>query len=80
MALVDTGATRTVIQKGICRTLNLTPRNRVQMLTAGVPCIAEEFDVSLMFPMLNISFDPIFVLEAPLTGQNISCLIGRDLL
>jgi predicted aspartyl protease len=79
-ALVDTGATRTVIREGICKKLNLTPRNQVQNSTAGEPCYVQEYDASLFFPMLNILFETIFVLEAPLTGQNITCLIGRDLL
>ena len=80
IALVDTGATRTVIRSGICSNLSLTARNRVQIGTAGEPCFADEFDVSLFFPLLNVGFDTIFVLEAPLAGQNITCLIGRDLL
>lgn len=79
-ALVDTGATRTVVRSGACRKMNLIPRNRVQISTAGTPFLADEYDVALIFPMLNIRFDPLFVLEAPLTGQNITCLIGRDLL
>ena len=80
IALVDTGATRTVVREGICKKLNLIPRNRVLISTAGEPCYADEFDVAVFFPMLNIGFETIFVLEAPLTGQNITCLIGRDLL
>jgi len=50
------------------------------MLTAGVPCFADEYDVSLFFPMLQMGPPTIFVIEAPLEGQTISCLIGRDLL
>ncbi len=80
LALVDTGATRTVVREGICKELNLTPRNRVKISTAGEPCDAFEYDVAVSFPMLNIAFETIFVLEAPLTGHNIGCLIGRDLL
>lgn len=79
-ALVDTGASRTVVRSGVCRRMNLIPRNRIQISTAGTPCLADEYDVALIFPMLNMRFDPLFVLEAPLTGQNITCLIGRDLL
>jgi predicted aspartyl protease len=80
IALVDTGATRTVVREGTCTKLNLTPRNQVLISTAGEPCYANEYDVELHFHMLNISFETIFFLEAPLTGQNITCLIGRDLL
>ena len=80
MALIDTGATRTVIQDGICKSLNLIPHNKVKSLTAGLPCDANEYDIAMYFPTHKITFDPIFVLEMPLSGQNITCLIGRDLL
>jgi hypothetical protein len=80
MALIDTGATRSMIQDGKCKSLNLIPHNKVKSLTAGLPYEANEYDVSMYFPLLKITFDPIFVLEMPLSGQNISCLIGRDLL
>ena len=80
IALVDTGATRTVVRTGTCSKLGLVPKNRLQMFTAGIPCFVDEFDISLSFPMLKMGIPTIFIIEAPLEGQNISCLIGRDLL
>jgi predicted aspartyl protease len=80
-ALVDTGASSTVIKTGIASQLNLHPRGVVNIATPS--CSAYQcntYDVSLLFPVPGVMVGLLTVTEAPLSGQNIDCLIGRDLL
>lgn len=78
-AMIDTGATNTVIRQGIASDLGLNPIGEVKINTpssVGVPCY--QYFVRLAFPN-NIIFETV-VIEAPLRGQNIQCLIGRNVL
>ena len=77
-ALIDTGASVTVLKTGIAQQLQLSPTGveRVSTPTShNVPC--ETFSVIFVFPGWNRG---IVVFEAPLEGQTIDCLIGRDML
>jgi hypothetical protein len=77
--MVDTGATGSVLRQGLAAQLRLNPVGVTLINTpssTNVPCY--ECLVRLVFPN-NVIFETT-VLEAPLQGQNIDCLIGRDVL
>jgi predicted aspartyl protease len=77
--LIDTGATGSVIQPGIVRQLGLEPIGVVNISTPSsesVPCY--QYSVRLIFPN-NVLVEAIAI-EAPLKGQQIGCLVGRDVL
>ncbi len=79
LAMIDTGATGSVIQQGLAVQLGLHPVGVVQIHTpssTNVSCL--EYAVRLLFPN-NVVFETT-VIEAPLQGQHIQCLIGRDVL
>lgn len=81
MALIDTGASRTVIQSGTGKELGLNPVGRQNISTAStdaVPC--DQYDVNLLFVAQNVHFANLVVIEAPIRLQPVICLIGRDVL
>ena len=78
-AMVDTGASASVIQEGLAAQLGLTPVGAILIHTASstnVRCY--EYEVQLVFP--NEVVVAATAIEAPLQGQAIQCLIGRDVL
>jgi predicted aspartyl protease len=78
-AIIDTGASSTVVRTGTCRGLGLNPVGVINIHTpssADVPC--EQFSVRIAFPN-NVQGTAI-VTEAPMPGQGIQALIGRDVL
>ena len=80
-AMIDTGASSTVIREGIAQQLNLNPRGSVNIATpscAQYPC--NTYDITMLFPATKVAIQIVTVVEAPLSGQNIDCLIGRDIL
>jgi hypothetical protein len=79
-ALIDTGASGTVIKEGIPRQLGLKPIGFTYITTASSQnklCL--QYDLAFLLPNINIAFGSI-VTEVPLQGQHIQCLIGRDFL
>jgi len=79
VGMIDTGATGTVIQQGIASQLGLNPIGVVFINTpssTNVRCL--EYLVRLVFPN-NVVVETTAI-EAPLQGQHIQCLIGRDTL
>jgi hypothetical protein len=79
LAMIDTGASGSVIQKGLAGQLGLNPIGLTYINTPSSTNVAcYEYAVRLIFP--NNVFVEATVLEAPLQGQNIQCLIGRDVL
>ena len=80
LAMIDTGASKTVIKKGITSYLEINPVGYTKMTTpssTNVHC--DDFNVQILFSK-NIYIPSIVVTEAPLQGQHIQCLIGRDIL
>jgi predicted aspartyl protease len=78
-AMIDTGATGSVINPAIVQQLGLQPVGAVNISTpssASVPCY--QYSVRLLFPN-NLIFETIAT-EIPLKGQQIQCLVGRDVL
>jgi hypothetical protein len=79
LAQIDTGATGSVLQAGLPAQLNLTPVGMTAVNTpssTNVQC--PEYLVRFVFPN-NVLFETTN-LEAPLAGQSIQGLIGRDVL
>jgi len=78
-ALIDTGASTTVLKLGIPSFLGIRPANRAYVNTAstqGMPC--HEFAISLILPQgFKVRTTAV---ELPLHTQGIDCLIGRDVL
>ncbi len=80
LAMVDTGASSTVISQGLAARLKINPVGTTQINTpssTNVSC--HQFDIRIIFPN-NINIHSIIITEAPLQGQHIQCLIGRDVL
>ncbi|MFQ5895551.1 MAG: aspartyl protease family protein [Nitrospinota bacterium] len=78
--MIDTGATGSVIKHGLAAQLGLNPVSVTYITTAmaTVPQRCLVYLVRLVFPN-NVIAD-LSVIEAPLRGQHIQFLIGRDLL
>lgn len=80
LAMIDTGATGSVISRGLASTIGINPVGTILINTpssTNVTCM--QFDVQLVFPN-NVNIGSIIVTEAPLQGQHIQFLIGRDIL
>jgi len=79
MAMIDTGASVTVISDNLIKKLNINPTGKVLVNTPtamNVSC--DEYHLRVIFP--NNVIIETFVVSAPMEGQNVNCLIGRDLL
>lgn len=77
--LIDTGATASVIQPAAAQQLGLKPIGVVNVSTASSSSVqCPQYVARLVFP--NNVLVEVTVIEAPLTGQQIQCLIGRDAL
>ncbi len=79
-AMIDTESSGSVISDELATTLGINPIGITYINTPSsinVKCF--QYDVQLIFPN-NVNIDSIVVTEAPLQGQNIQCLIGRDVL
>ncbi len=78
-ALIDTGASVSVIQQGLAQQLGLQPVGIVYVNTPSsenVHC----YQYALRFIFPNRVIFQTTAIEARLQGQNIQCLLGRDLL
>lgn len=78
-AMIDTGATGTVIQEGLAARLGIHPVGITRISTpssADVEC--NVYAVRIIFRQ-GVTAEATAI-EAPLQGQNIQCLIGRDIL
>jgi predicted aspartyl protease len=81
VAMVDTGASGTVITPTIVQALGIQPVGVQLMSTPSThkPVQVHEYDISLNFPN-GVTVTGARAVEAPLGGQHIQCLIGRDVL
>lgn len=80
-ALVDTGASATTIRSSALHGLSLDPVSTVFFSTPSTeePQIRFQYLVRVVLTE-KIAFDRLRVVEAPLGGQDVQCLIGRDIL
>lgn len=78
-AMVDTGATGTVIRKDIPEKLGIYPVGQQEIATATQERIrSETYMVRLVLP--NRVVVEVKAIAAEMPGQPIQCLIGRDVL
>jgi hypothetical protein len=78
-AMIDTGATASVIAQGLAGQIGLQPVGSTLIATpshANLTCF--EYFVRLVLPQ-NVVYEGT-VIEAPMQGHHIQCLIGRDIL
>lgn len=79
-ALIDTGASACVIQKGIPEQLKLEP---VGVIKINTPSSKDhecyQYFMRMLIPSHSLIYEGPFI-GAPLDGQDICCLIGRDVL
>jgi len=77
--MIDTGASASVIRQGVAAQLGLYPIGVSYITTpssTNVPC--NEYLMRFVFPN-QVVYEGTAI-ETPLQGQNIDCLIGRDIL
>jgi hypothetical protein len=84
-ALIDTGATVTMIDLGMAKMLGLQPVRAIPLATAGGSYRAPVFEISLGFlyppqPEPRVWLEATPAAGGPLAGSNYLCLIGRDIL
>lgn len=80
-ALIDTGASRTVINPQVAATCGLHQTGIVRISTAGHITDRPEFAGAIQFPGQKLrGFDPISLVGCPLPEQDVACLLGRDVL
>ena len=80
LAMIDTGATGTVISSGLAANLGINPVGTTSINTpSSTNVVCYQYDVQFILPN-NVTIPTIMVTEAPLQGQHIQCLIGRDVL
>ena len=80
-ALIDTGASRTVINPQVAVTCGLQQTGEVRISSAGHITERQEFVGAILFPGQELKgFDPIRLVACPLPEQDVSCLLGRDIL
>jgi len=79
MALIDTGASTTVLKRGVPGFLGIRPTNTTYVNTASSQSVrCDEFAISLILPRgFKVRTT---ALELPLHSRGIDCLIGRDIL
>jgi len=78
-AMIDTGAKRTVIRADLVNQLNLKPVGATLINTpSSTNVYCHEYLARVILPH-DVIFES-FVIAAPLQGQQIQCLIGRDVL
>ena len=81
LALVDTGASGTVLTPAVIQQLGVQPVSAVPVHTpstiTAVHC--NQYQVNIYFPQ-GVTVEDVLAIEAPMGGQNIQCLIGRDIL
>jgi hypothetical protein len=77
--MIDTGAGISVVRQGLLPQLGLNPIGLSYISTPSSTNVAcHHHLLRLIFP--NKVLVEATVVEAPLQGQNIQCLIGRDVL
>jgi hypothetical protein len=80
MAMIDTGASSSVVNPEVIRNLGISPTGRVKINTpsdCGVDC--NQYKLAFAFPN-GVVMESSDVIEAPLVGQPVQCLLGRDIL
>ncbi|MCL2147360.1 MAG: retroviral-like aspartic protease family protein [Synergistaceae bacterium] len=79
-AMIDTGATSSAITPEIVKKLGIFPVGRVNIKTPSHESFpAYQYHIVIALPN-DVLINTTEVIEVPLAGQHIQCLIGRDIL
>ncbi|SRR5216684_5500497 len=80
-ALIDTGASRTVISPQLAVTCGLRQTGQARISSAGHITDRPEYAAAIRFPGQELQgFDPMSLVACPLPAQDVACLLGRDVL
>src|SRR5579872_3281006 len=80
-ALIDTGASRSVISPQLATTCGLRQTGIARISSAGHITDRAEFAGAIRFPDQPLeAFDPMSLVACPLPKQDVACLLGRDVL
>jgi hypothetical protein len=80
-ALIDTGASRTVISPQLAATCGLQKTGVARISSAGHITNRPEFAGAIHFPGQELqAFDSMSLVACPLPEQDVACLLGRDVL
>jgi predicted aspartyl protease len=80
-ALIDTGASVTVINPQVAVTCGLRRTGTVNISAVGQVMEVPEYVGALRFPGSGLkALDPVRLIASPLPGQDVACIIGRDIL
>lgn len=80
-ALIDTGSTSTVIQPSVIQQLGISPIGITLINTPSCNNFeCEQYALQIHFLSIPVMVETYDAIQAPLQGQNIQCLIGRDTL
>jgi class 3 adenylate cyclase/predicted aspartyl protease len=80
-ALIDTGASRTVISPQLATTCGLQQTGRVRISSVGRITDQPEFSGAIHFPDQALrGFDPVTLVACPLPTPDVACILGRDVL
>ena len=80
LGMIDTGASGTLTQTTVFEEIGVEPYAVVRLLTASTtaPLFRRKFRVRVVLtPIIAFEVDAV---EGALIGQNVQCLIGRDIL
>jgi predicted aspartyl protease len=80
-ALIDTGASRTVINPQLAATCGLRQTGVARISSAGHITERPEYAGAIRFPDQELEgFDLLSLVACPLPEQDVACLLGRDVL
>jgi predicted aspartyl protease len=79
-ALIDTGASRSAIDRTVVSALNLNPVGVVKLGTAGGPSQQPLFPLRLILQQIGFTAEFEAVTGCDLDGTDLIMLIGRDVL
>jgi hypothetical protein len=81
MALIDTGASITVINPQVAITCGLLRTGYTNISSVGHVAERPEYVGSIRFPGSDLkALDPVRLVACPLPGQDVACILGRDIL
>lgn len=77
LAMIDTGATSSVVRSDIIEKIGLNPIGVVKINTPSTttPIECYQYQAVILFPN-NVAVETSDLIAAPLQGQHIQCLIG----
>lgn len=80
MALIDTGATSSVVDASLVRSLGVNPIGMANVGTAGGPATQPVYPLRITLQGVNLTINFSQVTGAPLNAMGLVALLGRDLL